>query len=65
MLAFEFAVSNVDLYEDVGYIIAFVIDAFFGIFGVGLIAASGKHNACEESYEQGKHDALKETHITD
>lgn len=48
-----------------GYIISFVIGAFFGIFGMGLIAASGKHNAWEEAYEQGKHDALKETHITD
>ena len=43
-----------------GYIISFVIGTFFGIFGMGLIAASGKHNSCEEAYEQGKRDALRE-----
>lgn len=42
-----------------GYIISFVVGTFFGIFGIGLIA-SGKHNSCEEAYEQGKHDILKE-----
>lgn len=41
-----------------GYIIAFVTGTLFGIFGMGLIAASGRHNACEEAYEQGKQDAL-------
>lgn len=46
-----------------GYIIAFVTGAFFGIFGMGLIAASGRHNACEEAYEQGKRDVFKESEV--
>lgn len=46
-----------------GYFISFVLGALFGIFGMGLIAASGKHNACEEAYEQGKRDAFKESEV--
>lgn len=41
-----------------GYIIAFIIGALFGIFGMGLVAASGRYNDREEAYEQGKIDAL-------
>lgn len=43
-----------------GYIITFVTGALFGVFGMGLIAASGKQSESEEAYERGKRDALKE-----
>ena len=32
---------------------------------MGLVAASGKHNACEEVYEQGKREALSYKEIED
>lgn len=46
-----------------GYIIACVIGILFGIFGMGLIAASGKYNACKDAYEQGRMDVLKENGV--
>lgn len=50
----------------IGYIaVAFIVGAIFGFCGIGIMAAVGKQNACEEAYEKGKRDALKEVNLNE